>query len=128
VINMVEPAKPRAVAEQLLKGIGNRSWSELSVLYAEDVVIEHPLSTGPVARIEGRAKVREHFARMAGFDGALHVDDLVVHETTDPEVVISEVTFRGTFGGTEATMAGIRVMRVRDGLIVSSRDYGNAMG
>jgi len=77
-----------------------------------------------VARIEGRAKVREHFAAWPASTAPWHVDDLVVHETTDPEVVISEVTFRGTFGGTEATMAGIRVMRVRDGLIVSSRDYG----
>jgi ketosteroid isomerase-like protein len=119
---------PREVLRQLMDGMADKKWDQLPDLFAEDVVIEHPLSTGPMARIEGRAKVREHFARMAGFDGVLHVDDLVVHETTDPEVVISEVTFRGTFGGTEATMAGIRVMRVRDGLIVSSRDYGNAMG
>jgi hypothetical protein len=52
------------------------------------------------------------------------IEDIVVHETTDPEVVICEQTLRGNFGGEETAMPGIRVMRVRDGLIVSSRDYG----
>jgi ketosteroid isomerase-like protein len=32
---------------------------------------------------------------------------------------------RSTFDGKEVRMPGIRVMRVRDGLIVSSKDYGN---
>jgi len=33
--------------------------------------------------------------------------------------------FHAGFDGKEVTMAGIRVLRVRDGVIVSSRDYGN---
>ena len=111
----------REVFQQLMDGMADKKWDQLPDLFAEDVVITHPLSTGPDARVDGREKVREHFARMAGFDGAMHVEDVVVHETTDPEVVIAEVTYRGT----EATMATIRVLRVRDGLIVSSRDYGN---
>jgi ketosteroid isomerase-like protein len=116
---------PREVFQQLMDGTADQKWDQLPDLYAEDVVITHPLSTGPDARIDGREKVREHYARMAGFGGAMHVEDVVVHETTDPEVVIAELTYRGTVGGTEVTMAAIRVMRVRDGLIVSSRDYGN---
>jgi uncharacterized protein len=82
------------------------------------------LSAGPEARIEGREKVREHFARAAAFGTDLRIEDIVIHETTDPEVVICEQTLRGSFGCEETAMPGIRVMRVRDGLIVSSRDYG----
>jgi len=116
---------PREVFQQLIDGMIDKKWEQLPELFAEDVVIFHPLSTGPEARIEGREKVREHFARMAGFGGDLRIDDIVVYETTDPEVVVCEQTMRTTFGGKEVSMPGIRVIRVRDGLIVSSRDYGN---
>jgi ketosteroid isomerase-like protein len=116
---------PREVFQQLTDGMIDKKWEQLPELFAEDVVIFHPLSTGPEARIEGREKVREHFARMAGFGGDLRIDDIVVYETTDPEVVVCEQTMRTTFGDKEVSMPGIRVIRVRDGLIVSSRDYGN---
>src|SRR5882757_1644450 len=119
---------PREVFQQLVDGMTGKKWEQLPELFAEDVVIFHPLSTGPEARIEGREKVREHFARMAGFDADLRIDGIVVHETTDPEVVVCEQILHTTFGGKEVSMPGIRVMRVRDGLIVSSRDYGNRQG
>jgi ketosteroid isomerase-like protein len=119
---------PREVFRQLVDGMTGKKWEQLPELFAEDVVIYHPLSTGPEARIEGREKVREHFARMAGFDADLRIDGIVVHETTDPEVVVCEQILHTTFGGKEVSLPGIRVMRVRDGLIVSSRDYGNRQG
>ena len=119
---------PREVFQQLVDGMVGKKWEQLPELFAEDVVVFHPLSTGPEARIEGREKVREHFARMAGFDADLEIEDIVVYETTDPEVVVCEQTMRTSFGGKEVSMPGIRVMRVRDGLIVSSRDYGNRQG
>jgi len=116
---------PREVFQQLVDGMIGKKWEQLLELFAEDVVISHPLSTGPEARIEGREKVREQFARFAAFDADLHIDDIVVHETTDPEVVVCEQTVRTTFGGKEVSMPSVRVMRVRDGLILWSRDYGN---
>jgi uncharacterized protein len=110
---------PREIFEQLIDGMTSKRWDQLADLFAEDVVIFHPLSTGPEARIEGREKVREHFARAAAFDADLRIEDIVIHETTDPEVVICEQTLRGNFGGEEATMPGIRVMRVRTRSAVS---------
>jgi ketosteroid isomerase-like protein len=116
---------PREIFQQLTDGTVNKKWAQLPELFAEDVVITHPLTTGPLARVEGREKVREHFARMAGFDADLSIEDVVVHETTDPEVVVCEQTMCTTMNGEEVRMPGIRVMRVRNGLIVSSKDYGN---
>jgi ketosteroid isomerase-like protein len=116
---------PREVFLQLVDGMTSKKWEQLPELYAEDVVIFHPMSTGPEARIEGREKVRERFAQMAGFDADLQFDDIVIHETADPEVVVCEQVLRATFGGKEVSMPGIRVMRIRDGLILWSRDYGN---
>jgi len=111
------------VLAQLLDAMASKKWEQLPDLYAEDVVIEHPLS-GPDATVRGRDKVREHAARLATV-GDLAIETVAVHETDDPEVVIHEFTNRATFDGEQVTMAGIRVMRVRDGVIVSSRDYGN---
>lgn len=119
---------PREVFQQLIDCWIGQKWDQLPELYAEDVVVLHPLSTGPEARIEGREKVREQFARMAGFIGDVQIDDIVVHETADPEVVVCEQVMRATVGGKEVSMPGIRVMRIRDGLILSSSDYGNNQG
>ena len=115
---------PREVFQQLVECMINKEWDRLPDLYAEDTIVFHPLSTGPDARVEGREKVREYANRMAEFNPTIHFDDLVVHETTDPEVIICEQTLRGTFAGVERTSPGIRVMRIRHGLILSSRDYG----
>jgi ketosteroid isomerase-like protein len=119
---------PREVLQQLIDGMAGKKWAQLPDLFAEDAVVFHPLSTGPDATIEGREKIREHFDRMAGFDADVQFDDVVIYEANDPEVVICEQTMRSTFGGKEVRMPGIRVMRVRDDLIVSSRDYGNRPG
>jgi len=115
---------PREVYEQFVDAMTNKKWDQVPDLFAEDAVLYHPLETGPRARIEGRETIREQFNRMGGFSADLHIEDIVVYETTDPEVIICEQTMRSNFGGQEVRMPGIRVMRVRDGLIVSSRDYG----
>ncbi len=48
-----------------------------------------------------------------------------LHETTDPEVIVAEFEYQGTSPDTGAPYAlpAIFVMRVRNGEIVSSRDY-----
>jgi ketosteroid isomerase-like protein len=115
---------PVEVFRQLVDGVVGKKWDELPSLYAEDAVVVHPFSTDPAtARLEGREQLREHFARAAGMEVDFRAEDVVVHETTDPEVVIGEFTYRGSLGGQDISMPAIFVLRVRDGLIVSSRDY-----
>ena len=115
---------PAEVFRQLVDGVTGQKWDQLPELYAEDAVVVHPFSTDPaISRLEGREQLRAHFARAAEIGVDFRADDLVVHETTDPEVVIGEFTYRGTLAGKDVTMPAIFVVRVRDGLIVSSRDY-----
>lgn len=120
---------PREVLDTLLRGLTGphtgSSWEALPDLYADDAVVEHPFGTATPSRWEGREQVRRHFA-----DGGRHplefeVHNLAVHETTDPEVIIAEFDYheRITTGGHRFTVGNILVIRVRDGLIVSSRDY-----
>lgn len=117
---------PRETFQRLSQGITDGRWNDLAVLYAEDAVVEQPFAMGPTPfRLEGRAAVAEHFAKAGGAPFHLRVKDVVVHETRDPEVIVAEFTYAGetTATGSAFEVGNIQVLRVRDGLIASSRDY-----
>jgi ketosteroid isomerase-like protein len=118
--------KPREVFERLIDGTTNRRWDELPELYAEDAVVVHPFAT-PDEPLIGREALRRHFAAGATMDLEMASRNIVVHETTDPEVIIAEFEYVGrvTTTGREFTVPNIFVIRVRDGLIIESRDYAD---
>jgi ketosteroid isomerase-like protein len=113
--------KPREIFESLLAGIGDGDWTRLHLLYAEDVTVDMPFARPEPIRIHGRERIREHFAQADGSGISLTPRDVRVYETADPEVVIAEFDYE-TAG---IRVANIQVLRVRDGLIVESRDYHN---
>jgi ketosteroid isomerase-like protein len=53
--------------------------------------------------------------------------EVVIHETTDPDVVIVEYELHGEFTETAEpfSLRFLMVLTVRDGQIVHSRDYSN---
>jgi ketosteroid isomerase-like protein len=50
-----------------------------------------------------------------------------VYETTDPEVIVIECDYKGRFIPTGRTfdVPSVQILRVKDGLIVSARDFTN---
>ncbi|HEX6469675.1 MAG TPA: nuclear transport factor 2 family protein [Streptosporangiaceae bacterium] len=122
-----DAAGPREVFERLIGGINGRQWDRLADLYAEDAVVEHPFALPRPARLDGRQAIRRHFAAGSRLPLELRARDIVVHETTDPEVIIGEYVYDGlvTTTGRTFTISNVQVMRVRGGLIVTSRDYHN---
>jgi ketosteroid isomerase-like protein len=117
---------PRTVAERLVTGISTGQFSEVAGLYAEDCVVEVPYAFGRAdPLLEGGDAIRAHFARGPGQPFELRARDLVVHQTEDPELVVAEwdyeVTARTT--GRTARVSNVQFLRVRDGLIVHSRDF-----
>lgn len=108
--------KPTDVVLALLDGVSARRWSELPELYAEDAIVEHPLAG---STLRGRGELAEHFRRAAHHTPPMRADAVVLHETTDPEVVIAEFAYVGD----GFTVPAVFVVRVRDGLILASRDY-----
>ncbi|GAA2533343.1 nuclear transport factor 2 family protein [Winogradskya humida] len=98
----------------------------LAGFYAEDTDVRHPMAPLGDTPLPSREALRKHFAAAgsAGLAG-FRVEDVRVHHTTDPEVVIGEFTYRG-----EGDWAApcIIVFRIRDGVIVESRDYIDHLG
>ncbi|MDQ7802491.1 nuclear transport factor 2 family protein [Amycolatopsis sp. A133] len=116
---------PRDVFAALSDGISEGRWDELSALYAEDAVVEHPQAVPRPTRITGRATVHERFTGALAGTLRLKRKNVVVHETTDPEVIVAEYDYDAEAVATGRTIpaANIQVLRVRDGRIVNSRDY-----
>jgi ketosteroid isomerase-like protein len=112
-------ATPTEVARRLLDGISARRWDRLASLYAEDAVVEIPFAAPGGISVTGRADVHAHFLAAARGPLAFTADHIVIHETADPEVVISEFDYAGP----SYRFRNIQVLRVRDGKIVESRDY-----
>jgi ketosteroid isomerase-like protein len=110
----------------LVNGVAEGRWEELPDLYAEETHVVHPFDPlrGPALR--SREELRAHF-RPTGAGPRLDrkAAGITIHETTDPEVIIAEFEYRGTVVDTGESFAqpAIFVLRVRDGEIVSSRDY-----
>ncbi|MFD9409947.1 nuclear transport factor 2 family protein [Streptomyces sp. NPDC059989] len=123
---MPETLSPREVFQRLIDGIGAGRFTELAELYAEDAVVETVFEPVGPRRVEGRAALRERFAQVSASSPVeLTPANVVVRETDDPEVVVAEFDYRVHHRLTGRTFesANIQVLRVRDGLIVNSRDY-----
>lgn len=122
---MAEPRSPREVFHALVEGVCAGRWEELPGLYAEQTDVVHPFDPFGGPRLRTRDELRKHFGAGAGstFQPERRPVDIVVHETTDPEVIVAEFAYEWTVDGEPHKVPGVFVMRVRDGLIVESRDY-----
>lgn len=117
---------PREVFLALVHGVAESRWEQLPELYAEQTHVVHPFDPERRPPLVTREQLREHFAP-TGVGPTLHrrPTNITIHETTDPEVIVAEFEYEGVAQetGEPFTLPGIFVMRVRDGQIVSSRDY-----
>ena len=119
---------PEEVFLKLVHGVADRDFAVLPGLYAEQTDVRHPMNPYGDHPLLTRAALEEHF----GVNGP-RVSEVVrfqpanirVHQTADPEVIVAEFEYAGTVlaTGEPFTAPAIFVLRVRDGLIVESRDY-----
>jgi ketosteroid isomerase-like protein len=124
-------ATSREVVEQILRAGREQDTDTFAGLFAPDGYVEWPYQpAGIPGRVDGRDNIREFMGEQAA--GLVRFDEYrntVIHETTDPEVVIVEYDVDGTVIATGAPLhqTVIAVIRVRDGLVVSYRDYLNPL-
>ena len=107
---------------------------DLANLYAIDAVHEFPLLfPGMPARLVGREQIRETYtAAWAAASQIVTLEairNVIVHQTTEPDVIIVEQEVTGTVSttGRRIDAFGVLVMRLDAGLLVHVRDYLDAL-
>jgi uncharacterized protein (TIGR02246 family) len=124
-------ATSREAVEQLLRASREQDTEAFVNLFAADGYVEWPYRPeGMPGRVEGRDQIRDFLTAQA--NGLVKFDEYrntVIHETTDPDVVIVEYEAHGTVIPTGAPLHQtiIAVLRMRDGLVASYRDYLNPL-
>jgi ketosteroid isomerase-like protein len=127
---MLDPMTPQQIFERLVDGVSLLVDGDLSQLdalpnlYAEQTYVIHPMSHG-IPPLTSRADLRRHFAEVSARSRGMHfrAQDVRVHHTADPEVLVAEFTYRGSAPAGPLAVACVFVLRVRDGKIIESRDY-----
>jgi uncharacterized protein len=117
---------PKETFFRLVEAVAAGRWNELPDLYADSTDVRHPFDPlrGPALRT--RDELREHFTPPPDAPAIeREATNITIHETADPEVIVAEFEYRGTNATTGRSFVTpcIFVMRVRDGVIVESRDY-----
>ena len=122
---MAQPRSPREVFLTLVNGIAEGNPEGLPELYAEEIDVVHPFDPLHGAPLRSRDELRRRMGQLAnGPRPRRRVGNVQIHETTDPEVIVAEFEYQGTTdAGEPYALPAIFVMRVRNGEIVSSRDY-----
>jgi ketosteroid isomerase-like protein len=122
---VTEPDEPLQVVQRLLDGVATGPTPALADLYEADAVVELPFARPGGLRLEGRAAIRDHFARAAQARLTLLPVAVKLHQTLDPEVVIAEYDYEGRAieTGRSFVVSNVQIIRVRAGRIVASRDF-----
>jgi ketosteroid isomerase-like protein len=126
----VTETKP-TVVDMLMGALGDRidpATKSFVEMMSEDFVMEFPYARpGMPTRVEGRAAVLAHLIKVGEGVSVDSADNLVVHETADPEVVILEFDGHGRSAktGEPYEQRYISVIRARGGKIIHFKDYWN---
>jgi uncharacterized protein len=121
---------PRQALNRYQRAMLDKSADDLADLYAADAVHEFPFAfPSAPQRLVGREAIRATYRSLWGALAARvqSIQEVAVHETADPEVLIAEqvvvVSREGESEGETMAVPGLLVIRVRDGEIVHVRDY-----
>ena len=114
----------RAVFDRFLAASVENRWDDLADLYAEDVTLEMPFTLpGMPSVTKGREELRRRFRAAGGSRRITGAGNVVVHETTDPSVLVAEFDLHQEVRGTACVAGYVMVLTVRNGQIAHSRDY-----
>jgi uncharacterized protein len=121
---------PRTTVERFLEATISGQPGDLADFYAPTVVIEMPLAAAALypSRIETtREQLRARFAAGASTRRYTGLDNVLIHQTTDPETIIVEYQLHGEMVGTGEPfhLNFAMFMTIQDGLITHTRDYAD---
>jgi ketosteroid isomerase-like protein len=114
-----------ALFHRLLDGLTSADWTELADLYTEDARVTMPFALPEPRVLHGRDEIAAHFAGSTAVPIRFRAENVVVHTTTDPDLVIAEFDYivRLTTDGSEFRVSNVQLVRARDGEIAETHDY-----
>jgi len=89
----------RGRVRQVHRGVGGEPLGRLADLYAEDVVIEMPSPRRASRADEGPRRAPAPVHAAASVRRLVKADNVVVHETSDPAVLVAEFDLHQEMGG-----------------------------
>ena len=118
---------PREVAEEVRRMVAGEG-VVFADLFAADGVLAYPFAPpGQPRELLGRDAIRAYFGAIGHSRELFAMEgiDALVHETSDPEVVITEITHYGWShaAGAPYRLTALGVIRVRHGEITRYDDY-----
>ncbi|MEV4822128.1 nuclear transport factor 2 family protein [Micromonospora sp. NPDC049274] len=120
-------SSPRETFLRLVNGVCDGPYEDLADLYAEETHVTHPFHPLNPPPLRSRSELHAHFSASPPVDRTLNRKPVgvTIHETADPEVIVAEFAYQGRVAetGEAFTVPCVFVMRIRDGLIIESRDY-----
>ncbi|MFF4877359.1 nuclear transport factor 2 family protein [Micromonospora sp. NPDC000668] len=120
-------SSPRETFLRLVNGVCDGPYEDLADLYAEQTHVTHPFHPLNPPPLRSRSELHEHFTAPPPVARTLNRKpvDVTIHETADPEVIVAEFAYQGRVAetGEAFTVPCVFVMRIRNGLIIESRDY-----
>ena len=125
---MTDQATPREIVKTLIERFSAGEIETSLALYADDAVISQEFALpGPVTADKATlaASLVPWRRKPPRMYADIEVRDLVIHETTDPNVVVAEWTYISRFDEATVRNGNIIVVECRDGKIVRARDYHN---
>jgi len=125
-------SSPRDVFERVLRAIQDGEMDVYADLFAASASLELPFAPpGVPRRIEGREAIRAFIdagaERLRAAPPQFQFRSIVVHETVDSEVIVTEFEVHAVAAGEPYQFTNLQVMTVRNGEIVSLRDYWNPL-
>jgi ketosteroid isomerase-like protein len=125
-----QAVNPRTTVERFLEATISGRPGDLADCYAPTVVIEMPFAAAALypARIETtREQLRARFAAGASVRRYTRLDNVRIHQTTDPQKIIVEYELHGEMVGTGEPFClnYAMFMTIRDGQITHARDYAD---
>jgi ketosteroid isomerase-like protein len=124
-MNEQAPVTAKEAFEQALPAILSGDLADLLGRCADDVIFEFPFAPdGRPRRLEGREQVREYLDAVNSRLKIEGLTSLELHETTDPAVVIAEMSMNVALGdGPTREASYVEVVTVCDGQIARLREY-----
>ena len=124
---------PAEIVAALIDLMSKQKVQEALALYHDDVDVRVEFGLPHRHEVKGKARLQslvkaikeQKQGKPSRMYQDISVEDLVIHQTTNPNIVIAEWTYRSRIGGATVENPNIIVVECREGKVYRSRDYHN---